>query len=55
MQSIGKRFDKENSIWVYSNPKVAQQKAISYLGPAAVLIRSKHPGSLRLLIMIFFY
>ena len=41
MYVISKRFNKENSIWVYSNPNVAQQKAINYLGPAAVLTRSK--------------
>ena len=37
MQSIG----KDDSIWMYSNPVIAQQKAIKYLGPAAVLTRSK--------------
>ena len=37
MQSIG----KDDSIWMYSNPVIAQLKAIKYLGPAAVLTRSK--------------
>ena len=41
MQSINKRFSKDNSIWMYSNPIVAQQKAINYLGPTTVLTRSK--------------
>ena len=41
MQSINKRFPKQDAIWLYSNPKIAQQKAIQYLGSDALLIRSK--------------
>jgi hypothetical protein len=41
MISLNKRFPKSDPIWIYSNPKVAQQKAFEMLGPEAILIRSK--------------
>ena len=41
MISLNKRFPKQDPIWIYSNPKLAQQKAFETLGPEAILNRSK--------------
>jgi len=41
MISLNKRFPKQDPIWIYSNPKLAQQKAFQTLGPEAILNRSK--------------
>ena len=40
MISLNKRFPKTDAIWIYSDPKIAQQKAIEYYGPDAILYRS---------------
>ena len=40
MISLNKRFPKTDAIWVFSNPKIAQQKAFDIYGPQAVLNRS---------------
>ena len=32
MISLNKRFPKNDAIWIYSNPKIAQQKAFEYYG-----------------------
>ena len=40
MISLNKRFPKTDAIWIYSDPKIAQEKAIEYYGPDAILYRS---------------
>jgi hypothetical protein len=40
MISLNKRFPKTDAIWIYSDPKIAQQKASEYYGPDAILYRS---------------
>ena len=40
MISLNKRFPKTDAIWIYSNPKIAQEKAFEYYGPDAILNRS---------------
>ena len=40
MISLNKRFPKNDAIWIFSNPKIAQEKAFEYYGPDAILNRS---------------
>ena len=40
MISFNKRFPKTDAIWIYSNPKIAQDKAFGFYGPEAILTRS---------------
>ena len=40
MISLNKRFPKTDAIWIFSNPKIAQQKAFDIYGPDAILNRS---------------
>jgi len=40
MISFNKRFPKTDAIWIYSNPKIAQDKAFEFYGPEAILTRS---------------
>ena len=40
MISFNKRFPKTDAIWIFSNPKIAQQKAFDIYGPDAILNRS---------------
>ena len=41
MQSINKRFNKDDRIWLYSDPREAQKKAYQYLGRGVLLFRSE--------------
>ena len=40
MISFNKRFPKTDAIWIFSNPKIAQDKAFEFYGPNAILHRS---------------
>ena len=40
MISFNKRFPKTDAIWIFSNPKIAQDKAFEFYGPEAILHRS---------------
>jgi hypothetical protein len=40
MISLNKRFPKTDAIWIYSNPKIAQEKAFELYGPEAILNKS---------------
>lgn len=39
--SLQERFPKDDDIWTYSNPIIAQQTAFKKYGPTAIIYRSK--------------
>lgn len=39
--SLYERFPREDEIWIYSDPEIAQKNAFKKYGPDAILYRSK--------------